>query len=148
VSPATIGFRNRKETVGGKVTVCIPSVERTMTVDVQFDELCRRDQSAGIGRRDHHGGGLTNAVYVGRPVFARQTVWLHSSSSEPDGHSAKRVVVQFGATSVNLIEIKSGLQAGDMVIISDMSQYDGVAAIVLRVYGFATVLRAPRPTML
>ena len=51
---------------------------------------------------------------------------------EPDGHSAKRVVVQFGATSVNLIEIKSGLQPGGKVIISDMSKYDGVAAIVLR----------------
>jgi multidrug efflux pump subunit AcrA (membrane-fusion protein) len=51
---------------------------------------------------------------------------------EPDGHSAKKVPVQFGATSVNLIEIKSGLQPGDKVIISDMSQYDGVAAIVLR----------------
>ena len=49
-----------------------------------------------------------------------------------DGHSAKKVPVQFGATSVKLIEIKSGLQPGDKVIISDMSQYDGVAAIVLR----------------
>ena len=43
-----------------------------------------------------------------------------------------RVPVHFGATSVQLIEIKSGLQPGDKVIISDMSQYDGVAAIVLR----------------
>jgi len=51
---------------------------------------------------------------------------------EPDGHSAKKVPVQFGAASVNRIEIKSGLQPGDKVILSDMSQYDGVAAILLR----------------
>jgi HlyD family secretion protein len=51
---------------------------------------------------------------------------------EPDGHTAKRVSVQFGAASVNVIEIKSGLHPGDKVIISDMSQYDKVAAIVLR----------------
>ena len=40
--------------------------------------------------------------------------------------------VQLGAASVSLIEIKSGLRPGDKVILSDMSQYDGVAAIVLR----------------
>jgi HlyD family secretion protein len=51
---------------------------------------------------------------------------------EPDAHSAKKVPVQLGASSVNRIEIKSGLRPGDKVIISDMSQYDGVAAIVLR----------------
>jgi HlyD family secretion protein len=51
---------------------------------------------------------------------------------EPDGHSAKKVPVQFGVTSVNRIEIKSGLQPGDKLIIIDMSQYEGVAAIVLR----------------
>jgi hypothetical protein len=33
---------------------------------------------------------------------------------------------------VNLIEIKSGVHPGDKVILSDMSQYDGVATIVLR----------------
>jgi hypothetical protein len=31
-----------------------------------------------------------------------------------------------------VVEIKSGLQPGDKVIISDMSQYDGITAIVLR----------------
>jgi HlyD family secretion protein len=51
---------------------------------------------------------------------------------EPGGRSAKKVPVQFGATSVNMIEIKSGLQPGDKVILSDMSQYDGASAIVLR----------------
>ena len=44
----------------------------------------------------------------------------------------RRGVLQFGAASVQLIEIKSGLQPGDKVIISDMSEYDGAAAIVLR----------------
>jgi hypothetical protein len=33
---------------------------------------------------------------------------------------------------VNVIEVKSGLQPGDKVIVSDMSQYDGVGEIVLR----------------
>ena len=49
-----------------------------------------------------------------------------------DGHSAKKVAVQLGVASVSLIEIKSGMQPGDKVIISDMSRYDGVAEIALR----------------
>jgi HlyD family secretion protein len=32
--------------------------------------------------------------------------------------------VKLGRSSVNTIEIKEGLQPGDQVILSDMSQYD------------------------
>ena len=71
-------------------------------------------------------------VYVARPVFAQANSRVSLFKLEPDGHSAKRVAVQCGAVSVNLVEIKSGLQPGDKVIISDMSQYEWVAAIVLR----------------
>ena len=132
--PAIIGFRNRKETVGGKVAVVHPEVANgTMTVDVVMDDAL----PPGINLQEPVDGtitvgGLTNVVYVGRPVFGRSNSRVMLFKLEPDGHSAKKVPVQFGATSVNLIEIKSGLQPGDKVILSDMSQYDGVAAIVLR----------------
>ena len=76
-------------------------------------------------------GGLTSGGGQGRPFpLSNSRVMLFKL--EPHGRSAKKVPVQFGAASVNLIEIKSGLHPGDRVIISDMSQYDGVAAIVLR----------------
>jgi len=132
--PATIGFRNRKETVGGKVTVVHPGASSgTMTMDVEIDDAL----PPGINLQEPVDGiitvgGLTNVVYVGRPVFGPANSRVTLFKLEPDGHSAKRVVVQFGATSVNLIEIKSGLQPGDKVILSDMSQYDGVAVIGLR----------------
>ena len=105
----------------------------TMTVDVVMDDAL----PPGINLQEQVDGtitvgGLTNVVYVGRPVFGRSNSKVMLFKLEPDGHSAKKVPVQFGATSVNLIEIKSGLQPGDKVIVSDMSQYDGVAAIVLR----------------
>jgi HlyD family secretion protein len=77
-------------------------------------------------------GALTNVVHVGRPVIGRANSQIMLFKIEPDGHAAKKVPVQLGATSVNLVEIKSGLQPGDKVIISDMSQYDQAAAIVLR----------------
>ena len=132
--PATIGFRNRKETVRGTVAVVHPEVANgTVTVDVVMNDAL----PPGIDLQEPVDGiitvgGLTNVVYVGRPVFGRSNSRVMLFKLEPDGHSAKKVPVQFGAASVNRIEIKSGLQPGDKVILSDMSQYDGVAAIVLR----------------
>jgi HlyD family secretion protein len=43
---------------------------------------------------------------------------------EEDGVHAARVPVQLGRSSVNVIEVRKGLQPGDRVITSDMSQWD------------------------
>lgn len=132
--PAKIAFPNRKEILGGKVAVVHPEVANgTMTVDFVIDDAL----PPGINPQEPVEGiitvgALTNAVYVGRPVSGQSNSRVMLFKLEPDGHSAKKVPVQLGATSVNLVEIKSGLQPGDKVIISDMSKYDGVAAIVLR----------------
>jgi hypothetical protein len=132
--PAMIAFKNRKEIVGGKVTAVHPEVANgTMTVDVVIDDAL----PPGVNLEEPVDGtitvgGLKNVTYVGRPVFGGSNSRVMVFKLEPDGHSAKKVSVQLGAASVNLIEIKSGLQPGDKVIISDMSKYDGAAAIVLR----------------
>jgi HlyD family secretion protein len=116
--PAMIAFPNRKETVGGKVAVVHPEVANgKMTVDVVMD----RALPPGINPQDAVDGvitvgGLTNVFYVGRPVFGRSNSRVMLYKIEPDGHSAKKVEVEFGAASVQLIEIKSGLQPGDRVI--------------------------------
>ena len=116
------------------VAVVHPEVANgTVTVDVAMDDAL----PPGINLEEPVDGtimigGLTNVVYVGRPVFGQSNSQVMLFKVEPDGHSAKKVPVQVGATSVNLIEIKSGLQPGDKVIVSDMSQYDPAAAIVLR----------------
>jgi beta-lactamase regulating signal transducer with metallopeptidase domain len=132
--PAAIAFRNRKEIVSGKVAVVHPDVANgTITVEVAIDDAL----PPGVTVQEPvdaviTAGALTNVVHVGRPVFGQSNSRLMLFKLEPDGHTAKKVAVQFGVASVNLIEIKSGLKPGDKVIISDMSQYDGVAAIVLR----------------
>jgi beta-lactamase regulating signal transducer with metallopeptidase domain len=131
--PALIDLRNRKEPVPGKVAVVHPEVANgTVTVDVVLDDVLPPDINPEKVDGIITVGGLTNVVYVGRPVFGQSNSRVMLFKIEPDGHSAKKVPVQFGAASVNRIEIKSGLQPGDKVIISDMSQYDGVAEIVLR----------------
>jgi beta-lactamase regulating signal transducer with metallopeptidase domain len=132
--PAIIALPHRKETVGGKVAVVHPKVANgTMTVDVVMDNAL----PPGINLQEPVDGtitvgGLTNVVYVGRPVSGRSNTRVMLFKLDPDGHSAKKVPVQFGATSVNLIEIKSGLEPGDKVIISDMAKYDDVSVIALR----------------
>jgi multidrug efflux pump subunit AcrA (membrane-fusion protein) len=41
-----------------------------------------------------------------------------------DGNSAERVQVRLGRTSVNHVEVVNGLNAGDVIILSDMSNWD------------------------
>ena len=49
-----------------------------------------------------------------------------------DGKDAVRVQVELGRTSVNAVEIKKGLQAGDQLILSDMSAYDNFDRVQLK----------------
>jgi len=50
----------------------------------------------------------------------------------PDGKQAQRVPVMLGRSSVNTIEIVSGLKPGDHVILSDTSAQDGFPIIDLK----------------
>jgi beta-lactamase regulating signal transducer with metallopeptidase domain len=74
---------------------------------------------------------LENVLYVGRPVHgdANTTIGLFKISK--DGLEAQRVSVKLGRSSVNTIEILDGLQPGDKIILSDMSDYDNVDRIRL-----------------
>ncbi len=74
---------------------------------------------------------LDDVVYVGRPVFGQQDQSVRLFKIEPDGKYANAVKVTFGRSSVNTIEIKSGLNVGDRVILSDMSAYDNYDRIKL-----------------
>jgi HlyD family secretion protein len=67
---------------------------------------------------------LNDVIYVGRPVDGKAESEGMLFKLEPDGQHALRVKVQYGLTSVNLIEIRAGLQPGDQVILSDMSAFD------------------------
>jgi HlyD family secretion protein len=74
---------------------------------------------------------VENALYVGRPSLGQDdsTVGLFRVTS--DG-TAERVQVKFGTSSVNLIEVVSGLREGDEVVLSDMSNYDAFDKVRLR----------------
>lgn len=68
---------------------------------------------------------IADALYVDRPasVFEAGTARLYRLS--PDGEHAERVVVTLGRASVLSMEVTSGLQEGDRIIVSDTSASDG-----------------------
>jgi HlyD family secretion protein len=122
--PSEIDTRNG--IVEGKVMRVAPSVVNgTVTVDValtgELPSGARPDLSVdGVIELEH----LDDVVYVGRPAFGQE----HSTAGifllEADGVYANRTQVALGRSSVNTIEIVKGLNPGDQVILSDMSQWD------------------------
>jgi multidrug efflux pump subunit AcrA (membrane-fusion protein) len=74
---------------------------------------------------------LTDVLYVGRPAFGNENSTISLFKLSPDGKTAVRVPVKVGRASVNVIQVIEGLQAGDTVILSDMSREDAVDKIRL-----------------
>ncbi|HKR60389.1 MAG TPA: HlyD family efflux transporter periplasmic adaptor subunit [Pyrinomonadaceae bacterium] len=75
---------------------------------------------------------LPDVLYVGRPAFGQgqQTVGLLRLT--PDGQEAELVQVRLGRNSVSTIEIVSGLNEGDQVILSDTTSVDGFKRVRVR----------------
>jgi HlyD family secretion protein len=68
---------------------------------------------------------LGQVLHVGRPTYGQANSTIGLFRIGPDGE-AERVQVTLGRTSANAVEIVSGLEAGDVVILSDMSRFDAV----------------------
>jgi multidrug efflux pump subunit AcrA (membrane-fusion protein) len=72
---------------------------------------------------------VADAVYLGQALPARANSRVPLFKLVEDGNEAQRVMVELGNTSIDGVEIVSGLQPGDRVIVSDMStwsKYDRV----------------------
>ena len=75
---------------------------------------------------------LRNVLYTGRPAYGQPNSTIGMFKVTEGGRYAVRVQVQVGRTSVNAIEIIRGLDKGDLVILSDMSQYDNVDRVKIK----------------
>jgi HlyD family secretion protein len=75
---------------------------------------------------------LNDVLYVGRPTFGQEQSVVGLFRILPDGVTGERVQVKLGRSSVNTVEVLSGLKVGDQVILSDMSAYDSYDRIRLR----------------
>ena len=75
---------------------------------------------------------LSNIVFVGRPSFGQDNGSVGMFKVSADGKEAVRVTVKLGRASVSTVEILDGLKPGDVVILSDMSQYDAFDRVRLK----------------
>ena len=66
---------------------------------------------------------IDDALYVKRPVFAPKHSKTGLYRITTDAQFAQKQIVSLGQSSVNQIQILSGLKAGDEVIISDTSDW-------------------------
>jgi HlyD family secretion protein len=112
--------------IEGKVARIDPSIlNGTVTVDVEL-----KGQLPPVLRPDLSVDGtiqlekLEDVVFVGRPIIGQENATVQLFRIEPEGKFANKVKVTFGKSSVNTIEVKSGLNVGDRVILSDMSSVD------------------------
>ena len=124
----------QKPMLAGKVTrVGSSALNGVVTVDVQLTAPLPQGLEPGL-KID---GAilierLPNVTYVGRPVFGTANSEASLFKIDSDGAHATSVKVRFGRSSVNTIEVVEGLQAGDRVILSDMSAYAGQSRIRLQ----------------
>jgi HlyD family secretion protein len=129
---ATVDTRNG--IVNGHVIRIDPSVVNgTVTVDVGIDDplpLGARPDLSVDGTITLE--NLKDVLYVGRPVHGQTDATISLFKVGPDDSEAERVNVKLGRSSVNTVEILSGLKVGDKVILSDMSQWDNVDRIRLK----------------
>lgn len=129
---ASIDTRNG--IVPGRVTRMDPAAQNgTVAVDVALEGQLPRgarpdlsvDGTVDIER-------LKDVLYVGRPAYgqAESTVGLFKVA--PGFREATRVNVQLGRSSASTIQVVQGLQPGDIVILSDMSQYESADRVKLK----------------
>jgi multidrug resistance efflux pump len=117
----------RSDTIQGQVVRIDPAVRNgTVTIDValppDLPSSARPDLSVDgnviIERLD-------DVTFVGRPTFGQANSRVSIFRVTDDGQYAERVNVQLGASSVNHIEVREGLREGDIVLLNDMSRWDG-----------------------
>lgn len=113
--------------VRGRVSRIDPAAQQgTVTVDVALEEAlpkgARPDLSVdGTIELER----LQDVLYMGRLATGQGQSTVGLFKLEEDGQSATRVQVELGRSSVNSMEILSGLHEGDQVILSDTSAWDG-----------------------
>jgi multidrug resistance efflux pump len=124
----------RTDTIPGRVRRVDPNVQGgSVLVEVTLEG----DLPAGA-RPDLNIDGtielerLNEVLHVGRPAYGQSHSTVSLFRVVDGGNAAERVTVQLGRSSVNQIEVVEGLQAGDVIVLSDMSRYDDVDRVRIR----------------
>ncbi len=120
-----VSIDTRTSEMIGEVTRIDPAVSGGMVlVDVQLtSELPNeaRPELTVDGKIEI--SNIDNALFVKRPVFAPSNSQIGLYKLTQDQQFARKHPVNFGISSVNKIQILSGLSEGDQIIISDTSDW-------------------------
>jgi HlyD family secretion protein len=131
--PVNIDLHNNNSVKGHVMRTDPSSVQGTVTVEVALDG----ELPAGT-RQDLAVDGtieierIANTLFIGRPGFGQAESSVGIFLVDKGKGEAHRVTVKLGRASVNTIEVKNGLQVGDSVIISDMSQFDNTSRVRIK----------------
>ena len=131
--PVEVDTRNG--VITGRLSRLDPAVQAgTVLADVTFDGAplprgARPDLSVeGTVEIER----IPDTLIVNRPAFGREESNVGLFRLSADGTEATRVKVQLGRGSVSVVEVRSGLNPGDQVILSDTSAFDGNERIRLQ----------------
>ncbi len=104
----------------------ISNPERTRLATVAADTVTLREvrRASEIGAVTELGDSR-DTLLVERPVDAREGAKSSVFVLDEDGVLLRRVPVGYGRASRSLIQIVSGVSAGDRIIVSDMRAWDG-----------------------
>lgn len=128
---ATVDTRNG--VIEGHVSRVDPAAQQgTVTVDIALDGALPKgarpelsvDGTIELER-------LEDVLYVGRPAQGQAESMVGLFRLEEGGKEASRVTVKLGRNSVNTVQILSGLNVGDRVVVSDTSAWDAFDRIRL-----------------
>lgn len=120
------------EAAGGRIEGTVDTVERAtdprllrVVVALSSDSPAPSEGTRDVKARIHV-GTLDDVVFVERPVYARADARATVFRLTPDSAAAERVEVRLGRRSVDYVEVLSGLEPGDRIIVSDISGFDDV----------------------
>jgi multidrug resistance efflux pump len=120
----TIDTRTSKIT--GKVNRIDPAViNGSVQVDVELTSDIPKEARPDLtveGEIDI--ARIDNTLFVQRPMFAKSFGQTQVYLLDNEGETASKHDVTFGQTSTKYIEIKSGLIAGQNIIVSDVSSFE------------------------
>ena len=122
--PATITVQNHD--YPARVVHIDPNVQNgTISIDLKFSGQQPRE-----ARSDLSASGAIDTEKILHATLVKWPLQTHSDAPltlyrvSPDGKEAQRVQVTLGRSSNDSVQISQGLQPGDSIIVSDMSQYN------------------------
>jgi hypothetical protein len=75
---------------------------------------------------------MENVLYIDRPSLAAADSFAELFVLQPNDNIAIKTKVEFGISSLNQIEVKSGLKKGDRVIISNTNKWVSYQQLIIK----------------